>query len=95
MPIPVFESFEALNAHLMDCCRKRLATVCAAMTETIGERLERDLAAFQTPLPAPYDACEKKPGRVTSLSLVRYRLQRLLGADGLRAPEGAGPRLRA
>jgi len=23
---------------------------------TIGERLERDLAAFQTPLPAPYDA---------------------------------------
>jgi hypothetical protein len=26
---------------------------------TIGERLERDLAALQTPLPAPYDACEK------------------------------------
>jgi hypothetical protein len=23
--------------------------------------------------PAPYDACEKKPGRVSSLSLVRYR----------------------
>lgn len=41
---------------------------------TIGERLERDLAAFQTPPPAPYDACEKVATRVSSLSLVRYRL---------------------
>ena len=41
---------------------------------TIGERLERDLAAFQTPPPAPYDACEKLPTSVSSLSLVRYRL---------------------
>jgi hypothetical protein len=48
--------------------------------ETIGERLKRDLAALQTPLsrgtplPAPYDACEKVPTNVSSLSLVRYRL---------------------
>src|SRR5680860_996891 len=28
----------------------------------------------RTPLPAPYDACDKKPGSVNSLSLVRYRL---------------------
>src|SRR4029453_4303412 len=41
--------------------------------ETIGERLVRDLAAFHELPPAPYDACEKKPGRVSSLSLVRYR----------------------
>jgi hypothetical protein len=40
---------------------------------TIGERLAHDLAAFQKPLPAPYDACEKTPGSVSSLSLVRYR----------------------
>jgi hypothetical protein len=39
-----------------------------------NERLEQDLAAFQKPLPAPYDACDKKPGSVNSLSLVRYRL---------------------
>src|SRR3979490_397993 len=42
--------------------------------ETIGERLKRDLAALQTPLPAPYDACEKVSTTVSSLSLVRYRL---------------------
>ena len=35
--------------------------------------MERDLEAL-LPLPeAPYDACEKQAGRVSSLSLVRYR----------------------
>jgi len=32
-----------------------------------------DLAAFQSLPATPYDACEKKTGRVSSLSLVRYR----------------------
>ena len=41
--------------------------------ETIGERLVRDLAVFHSLPPAPYDACEKRTGRVSSLSLVRYR----------------------
>jgi hypothetical protein len=74
VPIPVFESFEALNGHLLECCRRRMADCLRGHDGTIGERLERDLAAFQTPLPAPYDACEKVPTRVSSLSLVRYRL---------------------
>ena len=74
VPIPVFESFEALNAHLLECCRRRMADCLRGQDGTIGERLERDLAAFQTPLPAPYDACEKVPTSVSSLSLVRYRL---------------------
>jgi transposase len=74
VPIPVFATFEALNAHLADCCRKRLGEVLRGHTETIGERLARDLAAFQRPLPPPYDACEKIGTRVSSLSLVRYRL---------------------
>ena len=35
--------------------------------------MERDLEALQ-PLPAaPYDACDQRAGRVSSLSLVRYR----------------------
>ena len=74
VPIPVFESFEALNAHLLECCRRRMADCLRGQDGTIGERLERDLATFQTPLPAPYDACEKVPTSVSSLSLVRYRL---------------------
>ena len=73
VPIPVFPDFEALNTHLMESCRKRLSDRLRGHDGTIGERLAHDLAAFQTPLPAPYDACEKRPGRVSSLSLVRYR----------------------
>ena len=74
VPIPVFESFEALNAHLLDCCRKRMGDRLRGHSETIGERLARDLAAFQTPPLAAYDACEKVSTSVSSLSLVRYRL---------------------
>jgi len=45
----------------------------AGHKETIGERLQRDLRAMQ-PLPsAPYEACAKATGRVSSQSLVRYK----------------------
>jgi transposase len=73
VPVPAFESFEALNAHLAECCRKRMSERLRGHTETIGERLQRDLAAMRRPLPPPYDACEKVATRVSSLSLVRYR----------------------
>jgi transposase len=73
VPVPMFDSFEALNAHLLACCRKRMSDRLRGHAETIGERLERDLAALRKPLPVPYDACEKVPTTVSSLSLVRYR----------------------
>jgi hypothetical protein len=74
VPLPVFESFEAFNAYLVDCCVRRMADRLRGHTETIAQRLERDLAAFQRPLPPAYDACEKIATRVSSLSLVRHRL---------------------
>jgi hypothetical protein len=74
VPLPVFESFEALNAYLVECCRRRMADRLRRHNETIAQRLERDLAAFQRPVPPAYDACEKVATRVSSLSLVRYRL---------------------
>jgi hypothetical protein len=73
VPIPVFDSFEALNAYLLACCRKRMGERLRGHDETIGERLARDLAAFAKPLPPTYDACEKLGSTVSSLSLVRYR----------------------
>ena len=42
-------------------------------SETIGERLLRDLDALMPLPPAPYDACEKVSTRATSISMVRYR----------------------
>ena len=42
-------------------------------TKTIGERFARDRAALLPLPPVPYEACDTRPTRVTSLSLVRYR----------------------
>ena len=59
-------------AELEGRCRARLGARLRRHAETIGERLERDRTAF-LPLPAaPYEACDRRPGRVRSLSLVRY-----------------------
>ena len=73
VPIPSFESFDALNAHLEAHCLERMDAKLRGHAETIGQRMERDLDAL-LPLPAvPYEACEKQASRVSSLSLVRYR----------------------
>ena len=73
VPVPSFESFEALNAHLERRCLARMDARLRGHSESIGQRMERDLEAL-LPLPAvAYDACEKQAGRVSSLSLVRYR----------------------
>jgi hypothetical protein len=69
VPVPVFDSFDALNADLLARCRKRQEDRLRGRVGTIAERLEHDLAAFQK----PYDAWDTRPGRVSSLSLVRYR----------------------
>ena len=72
-PAPSFESFETLNAHLERRCLARMDARLRGHSESIGQRMELDLEAL-LPLPeAPYDACEKQAGRVSSLSLVRYR----------------------
>jgi transposase len=48
------------NEQLLEGCRRRLGDRLRGHEETIGERLVRDLAAFHSLPPAPYDACEKK-----------------------------------
>ena len=53
VPLPVFDSFEALNVYLVDCCRRRMADRLRGHDETIAQRLERDLAAFQRLLRQP------------------------------------------
>ena len=73
VPIPSFESYEALNAYLEERCLRRMEDRLRGHDETIGQRMERDLEAL-LPLPAaPYEASDKHVSRVSSLSLVRYR----------------------
>jgi hypothetical protein len=73
VPIPHAASFAELNARLLECCRRRLNDRLRGHDETIGERLVRDRVGLLPLPPAPYEACEKKAARVSSLSLVRYR----------------------
>jgi transposase len=73
-PVPVVESFEALNAKLEADCLSELDRKTSGQTETIGERLQADLAAFR-PLPSGgFEPCEKRTARVSSMALVRYRM---------------------
>ena len=73
VPVPHAASFAALNEQLVADCRRRLGDRLRGHDTTIGARLARDQACFHDLPPAPYDACDKQPGRVSSLSLVRYR----------------------
>src|SRR5438067_13077010 len=73
VPVPRAVSLIALNEQLLEGCRRRLGDRLRGHGETIGERLVRDLEAFHALPPAPFGACEKKAGRVSSQLLVRYR----------------------
>ncbi len=73
VPIPSFESFDALNAHLERRCLERMDATLRGHSESIGQRMERDLEALLPLPPVPYDACDRQAGQVSSLSLVRYR----------------------
>ena len=73
VPIPSFESYEALNAYLEERCLGRMGDRLRGHDETIGQRMERDLEALLALPSAPYEASDKHVSRVSSLSLVRYR----------------------
>jgi hypothetical protein len=72
-PVPVAASFEALNAKLEADCLSELDRSAGSRPETIGARLEADLAAFR-PLPSGvFEPCDRRTARVSSTALVRYR----------------------
>ena len=69
--IPRAASWGALNEQFICDAMARRAQRLRGHTETIGERFERDRAAF-LPLPvARFEACDKTTARVSSISLVR------------------------
>ena len=73
VPIPRFATWDAFNAYLEDQCRRRQADVLRGESETIGQRLTRDLASMADLRAAPFDACDQTTGRVSSQALVRYK----------------------
>ena len=73
VPVPRCSSWQELNAQLIEQCRKRRERRLRGHEQTIGERFEKDREVLLPLPPVPYEACEKRTTRVTSLSLVRYR----------------------
>lgn len=73
VPVPRFATWEELNAHLEEQCRKRQGDILRGHKETIGQRLAQDLAAMSGLPATPFEACDRASGRVSSQSLVRYR----------------------
>ena len=76
VPIPAADNFAALNAHLEQKCLERMDAVLRGHTETIGQRMERDLDALLPLPPVAYDACDQQASRVSSMSLVSMSLVR-------------------
>jgi len=72
-PIPEARSFEEFNARLAERCVQRQADIVAGAKETISTRRTSDQAAFRAAPAGLFEPCEKRPGRVSPTSLVRYR----------------------
>jgi len=72
VPVPRAASWEALNAQLLEQCRKRRERKLWGHAETIAQRFEQDREKL-LPLPAaPYEACQKRTTRASSQALVRW-----------------------
>jgi len=82
VPLPVFESFEALNAFLVDCCRRRMADRLRGHNE--DDRPEIGARSCRVPEAPAASLRRLREGRDTSLVSVAGSLsaQRLLGPDG-------------
>jgi len=72
VPVPRAPSWEALNAHLLEECRRRRERKLWGHAETIAERYERDREKLLPLPPVPLEACQKRTTRASSQALVRW-----------------------
>jgi len=91
VPIPRSTSWIQLNAH------RSLPIASSAVSDDCTAPLKPSPSASSTTEqrhchcgPRPHEACKKVTVRVSSLSLVRYPHQRVLGAQAVRPPPSAG-----
>jgi hypothetical protein len=73
VPIPRCASWAELNSKLKAQCSKRRERILRGHKLSIGQRFEKDREKLLSLPAAPYEACDKRSTRVTSMSLVRYR----------------------
>ena len=68
VPIPRADDFAALHVDLEQKCLERMDAVLRGHTETIGQRMERDLEAL-LPLPAAAYRGLRPPGQSGQLAV--------------------------
>jgi transposase len=73
VPRPRFATWDEFNAQLLVQSQKRRERKLRRHQQTIGERFEKDRQMLLALPAAPYEACDQRSTRVTSMSLVRYR----------------------
>lgn len=73
VPIPHARDLDELNAMLRERCEARQQAVLRGESDTIADRLGKDRAAFMDLPAVAFEACDQRPGRVSSQALVRYR----------------------
>lgn len=73
VPFPRARDFDDLNGMLEKRCRERQNKTLRGRSAPICERLKVDHTVFQDLPATPFEACDKRPGRVTSQALVRYK----------------------
>jgi hypothetical protein len=72
--VPHAPSFEAHNAALEERCLVRQAERAGRHEQAIGERLVADQPVLRALPEAPFEPCDKRPAKVSSTALVRYRM---------------------
>jgi transposase len=75
-PVPSVPDREALNAHLLACCRRQAEHTVTGQHEPIGVRFAQDLARA-LPLPGrPFDACIFQTAQVDKYQTVQFDCNR-------------------
>jgi len=73
VPIPQARDIDELNTMLRERCEARQQAVLRGESDTIADRLCKDRVAFMDLPAVAFEACDQRPGRVSSQALVRYR----------------------
>ena len=94
VPIPSFSNFEALNTYLEQRCLERMDAKLRGHSETIGQRMERDLEVPAAPTSGGLRRLRKAGGPGEFVVAGQVQDQRLLGAGGLWTPGRAGKGIR-
>ena len=73
VPIPVFETLEAFNTYLLQCCQEDLKRHIHPHTQSVGQRLTQEQPFLRALQPEDFAVCEELFCRVDSKGCVQIK----------------------